>query len=326
MKNNKYHSILAPCIQGLIDEKRSMGFIYDDTADDLKAFDQYCVDKNLSSLQVTREFLDDWLKRKDSESTYTQTGRISASRQLLLYMAGLGHEVYIPVNFTTKKFHPPHVFTQPELKSFFEELDQPRKYDKVNGPRIWECRAFFRILYCTGMRCGELLKMPVSEVDLVDGTMTVYQSKGHKDRVVYLADDVRELCKEYLKYITREIGFEPHWLFPGRNPHEHMSYCSMNDNFHRFWRTTPYAGKVDKEPTVHSFRYTFVVDRINKWAEQDIDLDTMLPYLSKQVGHKSVRETFYYYVNTNDINRIVRKKDKFGRSVIPKLEANNEKN
>jgi len=318
-KNYEYSSILAPFMQGLVDEKRAMGFSYDSTAYVLKEFDQYCVDKELSTIHVTRNFMDDWMKRKDTEGAYNQTGRVSASRQLLLYMAGLGHEAYIPVDFTTKKVHPPHVFTHPELISFFEELDAFVPAIKGGKCRIWEYKVFFRVLYCTGMRCGELLKMPVSEVDLVNGTMTIYQSKGHKDRVVYLADDVCQLCVDYLKCITKELGYEPHWFFPGRNPDDHMSYSSMNSNFNRFWNATPYADKVDKKPTVHSFRFTFVVDRMNDWMEQGVDLETMLPYLSKYLGHKGVRETFYYYIMTNDVNRIIRQKDHFGRSVIPKL-------
>ena len=94
-KNYEYTSILAPFMQGLVDEKRAMGFSYDSTAYVLKEFDQYCVDKELSTLHITREFMDDWMKRKDTEGAYYQTGRVSASRQLLLYMAGLGHEVYM---------------------------------------------------------------------------------------------------------------------------------------------------------------------------------------------------------------------------------------
>lgn len=163
-KNYEYTSILAPFIQGLVDEKRSMGFSYDDTAYVLKEFDQYCINKGLSTLCITRDFMDDWMKRRKTEGVYYQTGRISASRQLLLYMAGLGHEVYIPVDFTTKKVHPPHVFTHPELVSFFEELDAFVPAIKGGKCRIWEYKVFFRVLYCTGMRCGELLKMPVSLV------------------------------------------------------------------------------------------------------------------------------------------------------------------
>ena len=320
-KTYAYNSVLAPFIYGLIEEKRSMGFLYDDTAYVLKEFDQYCVAKGLTSLNVTREFLDDWMKRKETEGEFNQTGRVSASRQLLLYMAGLGHEVYIPVDFTTKKTHPPHIFTHPELQAFFDELDAFTPAPEGATCRIWEYRAFFRILYCTGMRCGELMKMPVSEVNLVDGTMTIFQSKGHKDRVVYLSDDIRQLCIDYLRYITREVGYEPYWLFPGKNPDDHMSYSAMNYNFNRFWNATAFAEKVEKKPTVHSFRFTYVVDRMNDWMEHGVDLDVMLPYLSMQLGHKSVRETFYYYIMTNDVNRIIKLKDRFGRNVIPKLEV-----
>lgn len=62
-------SILAPYIEGLIQERRKLGFSYQFEEYLLKVFDDYCVSKKLQKADFNKEFLSDWLKRKDSESS-----------------------------------------------------------------------------------------------------------------------------------------------------------------------------------------------------------------------------------------------------------------
>ena len=94
--------------------------------------------------------------------------------------------------------------------------------------------------------------------------------------------------------IKKTIGFIPRWLFPGLNVDNHISKSSIDRKFQAFWNMTECSRKCDKKPTPHCLRHTFVVDRINLWVMNDIDINTMMPYLSKYLGHKSPDETFYY--------------------------------
>ena len=64
-------------------------------------------------------------------------------------------------------------------------------------------------------------------------------------------------------------------------------------------------------------RHTFVVFRINGWMTQGLDLNVLMPYLSKFLGHKSPGETFYYYHQVLEAFRIIREKDTVAKSVIP---------
>ena len=80
-----------------------------------------------------------------------------------------------------------------------------------------------------------------------------------------------------------------------RQAHDYMLSSKLNTaSFTRFWNKTPYANCSNK-PTVHDFRFSYVVSRMNLWAEAGVDLQVMMPYLSRYLGHKSTNETFYYY-------------------------------
>ena len=60
--------------------------------------------------------------------------------------------------------------------------------------------------------------------DLENGVLRIYQSKGRNDRLVYLPDDLRQLCCEYLKTMTvkYKIRSECFFLSPIR-----QKYCRL---------------------------------------------------------------------------------------------------
>lgn len=87
----------------------------------------------------------------------------------------------------------------------------------------------------------------------------------------------------------------------------------------KFWAKTSCSNNCDKKPTVHSLRHTFVVKRMNLWMEQNLSLNTMMPYLSKFLGHHGKNETFYYYHQVDSAFKIIKKKDKISEIVIPEV-------
>ena len=104
-----------------------------------------------------------------------------------------------------------------------------------------------------------------------------------------------------------------------RNPERVLEVASIGQKFHCFWERTPYTGKCNIHPTVHSLRHTFVVMRMNQWMEEGIRLEAMMPYLSKYLGHASVNDTFYYYHQVESAFHIIREKDTVSQHVIPEV-------
>jgi len=149
--------------------------------------------------------------------------------------------------------------------------------------------------------------------------INIYDAKGNKDRIVYMAEDMAALLKQYLGSMDPTISTENRWLFPGVNPDNHISSGALAIKFNEFWNETPYANTCEKRPTIHALRHTYVVLRMNIWMENDIDLNIMMPYLSRQLGHKSVQETFYYYHQVAEAFRAIHRKDTVAHSVLPKV-------
>ena len=317
-------SVIAPYIKGLLEEKRSLGYNYRSEELILNRFDHYCVETGLDTENITREALEGWLEKTANEGACNQGKRISVVRQLLLYMASLGIRVYIPQDFCHFERKMPHILSAGELAGLFEAIDsyQPGGSGSHNRNLVrlsHEYRLLFRMIYACGLRNSEAAGIGVSEVNLDAGILTILNAKKQKDRLVYMADDLTALCRDYYAYLCDDLGFKPQWFFPSSDPDKPLRNTTVDRRFAEAWANTAYAKCCNDKPVVHDLRFTFVTNRINQWAEEGEDIHVMLPYLSMYLGHKSISETHYYYHLTLEASRIAHMKDRTSALVIPEV-------
>ncbi|MCD8022574.1 MAG: tyrosine-type recombinase/integrase [Lachnospiraceae bacterium] len=313
-------SIVAPYINGLLNEKHANGYSYASEELILNRFDSYCIDRGLDTLEISKEFLSGWMERNEAEGEFNHGKRISCIRQLLLFMATCGIKVYVPHDFCHFTKALPHIFEPEEISDFFSVVDSytPQSNDPAITRLSYEYRLIFRWYCCCGLRNSEAACIASENVDLIDGVLTIIDSKGNKDRLVYLPDDLCDSTAAYYKYLTNVLGYEPKWFFPGGDPQKPLPNTSIDRIFNRFWKMTRFA-RCNNKPTVHDFRFTYVVNRMNRWSEEGLDLQVMMPYLSRYLGHKSTSETFYYYCLVKDAYKTVEKKDSIANDVIPEV-------
>ena len=315
-------SPVAPYIDGLIKEKHANGYKYSSEELVLNRFDRYCNDNGLDSTDITRSFLGGWMEKTDSEGEFNHGKRISCVRQLLLFMATCGMQVYIPHDFCHFKRALPHIFDQEEIVDFFSVVDSnevPEFRPDYERRLVQEYKLLFRWYLCCGLRNSEAAGIRTEDVDLDNGILTIMNSKGCKDRLVYLPEDLIKSSRKYYVWLKETLGAYPEYFFPSKDPVRPLANTQVDNIFTRLWQRTRYAG-CNNKPTVHDFRFTFVVMRMNLWAEQGLDLQVMMPYLSRYLGHKTTKETFYYYFLVQDAYKTVEKKDTIADSVIPEVQ------
>lgn len=329
-KTYKYIGPLKKHIEGFIDQKRAQGYKYEFEAYILQKFDEYCIKNNITETGITKEVLTEWMILRKSESKGYLAQRISFIRQLFLYMNSIGFSTYIPRDFSFRERNVPHIMSDEEIIAFFIQTDSyqpsPSGQYKVSisafNRLAKEYKVLFRLIYCCGLRNSEACNLRQDDVDFKKGIIKIIHSKGDKDRLVYLSDDMNKLLKEYLEKLKNDFGCKTQWIFPGKNPEKHLFKTSVDRKFNEFWNKTDYSSMCDKKPTVHSLRHSFVVRRMNTWMEQGIDINVMMPYLSKYLGHKGRDESFYYYHQVDSAFRIIRQKDTKSAVAIPEVNEN----
>ncbi len=284
-----------PYIEGLVEEKKSIGFPYDSSARILKTFSVFCLDHFPDETVLTKEIAMQWAEKRQDEHVNWLIRRISPVRQLAKYMNRMGIEAYIiPSGIPGKQIrYVPHIFTDQELQAFFSQIDQCAVSPYSPPARHLIIPVIFRLLYCCGLRSSEARLLNVEDVDLENGKLTIRHSKGNKDRSVMMSEAVVGLCRIYH---TKVSG-----IFPGRigffpSPcGNHYSNSIIGHWFHLFWEKTGITNvSSGNPPRVHDFRHTFAVKRLNLWIQDGKDLNAYLPYLSMYLGHAHFTETDYY--------------------------------
>lgn len=321
MKSYPFTSVLSPYLQGFLDEKRALGFKYETEEYVLHRFDQYWSEVNGQLAEITMESLSGWIKQRPSEGKSSQSQRICVVRQFSLYMNGIGIVSYIP----TEKIRRPrpivHILSMAEIEELFHVIDSyhPARPTVETSRMANEYKVIFRLILTTGLRRSEAVCIQLQDIDWEKNFIAIYNSKGRKDRMVYIAPDMAQMIKEYLRCMRQAVSGELFWLFPSISPGRHISSGGLSIRFRHFWSETSCSATCEKAPTIHALRHTFVVLRMNGWMDQGKDLNVMLPYLSKHLGHKSPDESFYYYHQVAEAFSIIHKKDTLASAVLPEV-------
>jgi site-specific recombinase XerD len=159
----------------------------------------------------------------------------------------------------------------------------------------------------------------VGDVDLSRGTIDIFQSKGDKDRTVYMSEDLRGLLtgfdKEMFAALPGRAAF-----FPNRYG-EHCTTESARKWFTGIWRSMPGVdAKGTKVPSMMSLRHTFATERIRLWAAEGRDLRSAIYYLVVHMGHRSVQETEYYlHLTPFRFSEILSAATSFSENLFPEV-------
>jgi integrase/recombinase XerD len=309
-----------PYIEGLVEQKKSLGYPYNGSARILKVFSNFCATCYPDEKNLTKEIAMRWAEKRQDEHVNGLIRRITPVRQLAKYMNSIGIDAYlIPRGIPGKQVrYVPHIYTDQELHAFFAEADRC-VVSPFSGPaRHLIIPVIFRLLYCCGLRSSEARLLTVEDVDLGIGKLTIRQSKGNKDRTVMMSDEILNLCCIFHSKISR-IFPDRVAFFPNQNG-KHYNVGMIDYWFHLVWNKTGITNSSGNPPRVHDFRHTFAVKRLNTWVQEGKDLNTFLPYLCMYLGHAHLTETDYYLHFVPEFFPLFKEKT-FGKSanLIPEV-------
>lgn len=169
------------------------------------------------------------------------------------YMLSLGINSFIVKNNLKQvKSAEPHIFTDNQLKEFFKYCDSVIKL-KYPPYRHLIAAVIFRVIYCCGLRNSEACYLKCCDINLNEGTIKIYNSKGFKDRIIYMSEDLKKLCYKYNLVIDRMIPNREYFFPSSKSAHyNNTSVCKLFDSI---IKKTSFYGKTSKKPTCHGLRH-----------------------------------------------------------------------
>jgi integrase/recombinase XerD len=141
-------------------------------------------------------------------------------------------------------------------------------------------RAILMTLYSTGMRCEELARLAITDIDSKRMVVRIHRGKGGKDRDVPLSPKLLETLREYWRWMKPQT-----YLFPSRYKVRKGSPITTKGVF-EVCRSAALKAGIQKTVGCHSFRHSFATHLLESGA----DLRTIQLLL----GHSDIKCTTVY--------------------------------
>jgi integrase len=308
-----FHSVFKNLIIDFINDKRRRNYKYEREERILKQFDRFCIEIKVQKPELTKEIVIPWSVKKPSEIKNSMARRVTVIRELAEYLISIGFNAFIAPNLQQVKVETPHIFKNEELVEFFHYLNL---YSTSNKWQKLSYTVVFRFYYCMGLRLNEALLIECRDINLKTGTVLIRAAKNLKDRLLYLPDDLLELAIAYDNRINKLI-INRKYFFISNILGDRIRDTTLCKVFNNIWNKTSYCLIVDKKPTIHGFRHTLVVRKLEEWYSNDMDLSYWLPFLSAHLGHTSVESTFYYIHLVSSAYPIINRKMKSFEDLYP---------
>jgi len=242
-------------------------------------------------------------------STGTRINRMSILRQFCLYLSHFDPRTCIVHrSFLPHRTRPaPHIFTGNEVRRI---MAASSRIGSTKSLRPLVFPSLVGLLYSTGLRIGEALKLTIGDVDLKRRLIHVREAKFKKSRYVPISQSAADHLAGYL-HRRRKAGFptssnSPVFVGPRGGNYGKSTIATI---FLEIVRKIGIRGpKGQRGPRIHDFRHTFAVNRLLAWHREGANLFSKLPLLSTYLGHTSLAGTEVYLHATAELLESVGKR------------------
>lgn len=309
MNNYGFKSIFKKELYNFIQFKRSCGYKYDNEVFECKKIDKYWYELNTNKMELIKEDVLAYTKRKNNESVAYLKNRIYVIKHFALFLIKQGYKnIYVyeyPIK-QNKYQYVPYIYTEEDFITFINAVSKSNLRDKNKYILLFE------LLYCTGMRLSEVTHIKLKNVDLINGTILIANGKNCNIRLISLSYSMLNTLKEYLtsKYINKDD-----YIFSTKN-HSFISNSQIENIFRKTINNCKLGIDAVNRPRIHDFRHSFAIKTLDKMYEKGYDYYTTLPILSKYMGHNDITHTEYYLRLTKYYHYKVIDKEK---NIIPEI-------
>jgi integrase/recombinase XerD len=171
----------------------------------------------------------------------------------------------------------PNVLSKEEIKHILQ------------APSNIKHKAMLSLIYSCGLRCGELLRLRLNNIDSKRGVVIIKQSKGRKDRIAPLSIKITELLRDYY------IAYKPQtYLFEGQIKGTMYDERSLQ----QVLKQSIQKCGINKPVSLHWLRHSY--------ATHLLENGTDLRYIQEILGHsRSTTTEIYTHVSTKSIQNVI---------------------
>jgi integrase len=190
----------------------------------------------------------------------------------------------------------PHIYTEQEIDLL---IHQAARLRSRTGMRALTYSTLIGLLVATGLRPGEAFRLDRSDVDLVNGILSIRESKFGKSRFVPVEESTRAALEHYARRRDQLCPLRLSEAFLVGEHGTRLKASAVRNMFVRMSRTVGLRsvtedGRDGYGPRLQDFRHSFATGRLIEWYRAGLDVSRELPKLAAYLGHVNVGLTYWY--------------------------------
>jgi len=292
---------LFSVVESYIAHKRSLGMLFNSEAVRLRAYVKAMGDVDIRRVRpaAVRQFLYGvgpvtayWFSKYHSLNSFYR------------YAIAHHHVSQSPLPLTKPqdpaRFEP-YIYTNQDMQRLIDAADSRHRFVWILDPHT--VRTLLLLLYGTGLRISEALRLNLDDFDVENRVLTIHETKFFKSRFVPVGEDLGHVLREYI---------DQQWPVERRTPtapllrtqkYERIKRQTAELVFKRLREKADVArpSTARYQPRLHDFRHTFAVVRLVTWYREGKNVQRLLPHLTTYLGHLRIMETQRYLTMTTEL-------------------------
>jgi len=321
-----FRSRLSKDARRYIAYKQTLGRCFESAIRVLADVDAFLVGMGATPpADLTAETFTKWSESLGHLSPNTKLARMRVLLNFCIYRRRGTPECFVPEPSQFPRACPllrPYIFSESDVARILDHC-RAQPEDLARSPLRWaNTRLAITLLYATGVRRGELLRLTPNDYDASARTILIRASKFHKSRLLPLPDDLA--CE-----VERHL-FSRHATYPEALPTEPILWSpyGRDRNYTGIWLRRNVNDLLQRagikksdggQPRIHDFRHSFAVNALIRWYRTGSNVQAKLPLLATWLGHVSIFSTYHYLHFVDELRQSANDRftEAYGGVVVP---------
>lgn len=237
-----------------------------------KTVKSYCLYNRLflefikkSPKEVKNENIKTYLEFLKNSQAANSTLNVAINALKFYYSQVLKRRFFFDIRHAKKSSYLPVVLSQEEVGKMISVTTNPKHQFLIS------------LMYASGLRVGETIKIKMRDIDLDRKMLRVYQGKGAKDRYTMLAGKLLPTLEQQIK-----LKRPDDYLFTGAGGEGHLTPMSAE----KIVKKSALLAGILKNVSCHTLRHSF--------ATHLLEGGTDIRYIQELLGHKNLETTQIY--------------------------------
>jgi integrase/recombinase XerD len=294
-----FSSALAPMFEQYVDLKRSLGRRFATATWTLQSLDRFLRDHAGAHKDLTRTAFQSWCLTHEHLASGVRRVRMLEVHKFCSYRRRTEPNCFLPDPTSFPPYHQrarPYIFSTAEIAKLLKAAGNLAPSPST-PLRSEVTRLAIVLLFTTGMRRGELLKLAVGDYNRKDATLHIRATKFYKSRLLPINEQIVGEIERYLLARTRNrlpIRPDTPLIWNAREGGRAYTGTGLLYCLRPLLKECGIRTLKGQLPRIHDLRHSFAVNALMRWYREGADVESKLPLLATYLGHGSALSTHHH--------------------------------